>query len=96
VLVVKVETKEQADRLNESGETDPYLAANGHVMIAALRFPREAIDQKEWPAADFPHPPKAVSVERDYGIGDEIRYDSWSAWCAPECDHRELGPLEDW
>lgn len=93
---MKVETKAEAARLNRNETTDPYLAANGHLMVAALRFPREAIDPVEWPPEQFPSPPTSVSREREYRVGDEIQYESWSAWCAPGCSHRELGPLPDW
>lgn len=83
----KVETQAEADALNASGETAPYYAANGHLMIASLRFPRE------YPGQD---PDDGRPVEREYRVGDEIRYDSWSAWCAPGCNHSELGSLPDW
>ncbi|MGV0985022.1 MAG: hypothetical protein ACOYB2_10735 [Limnohabitans sp.] len=79
---MKVETKAEADRLNRTGETEPYAAANGHLMIAALRFPTVEFEDGR--------------VEREYRVGDEIRYESWSAWCAPGCSHAELGPLPDW
>jgi hypothetical protein len=76
---MKVETKAEAKRLNRTGETEPYGAANGHLMIAALRFPKDDEGRK-----------------REYRVGDDIRYESWSAWCAPGCSHAELGPLPDW
>jgi len=91
---MKVETQQEADQLNESGAYGPYMAANGHLMMAELRWPREAIDQREWPAADYPFPPANVSTERDYRVGDEIRYTTWNAWCAPGCNHDS--PPEDW
>jgi len=94
--MAKVETQAEADELNRTETWGPYTAANGHLMVASLRFPREAIDQKEWPSEDYPYPPESVSTERDYRIGDEIRYSTWDAWCAPECNHDGLGPLEDW
>ena len=75
----RVETQEEADRLNKEEATDTYVAANGHLMRAPLIFPRDDEGQ-----------------ERFYEIGDEIRYTSWNAWCDERCDHREIGPLEDW
>lgn len=93
---MKVETQAEADRLNESGEYGPYLAANGHLMVAPLKFPREARDKAEWPPEDYPVPPASVSDERDYRVGDEVRYESWRAWCAQECDHSESGGPPDW
>jgi hypothetical protein len=75
----RVETNAEAAKLNRTGETAPYAAANGHLMIAALRFPRDE-----------------TGSEREYRVGDEIRYESWSAWCAPSCNHAEVGPLPDW
>lgn len=72
-----VETQAEADRLNETGTTEPYMAANGHRMIALLRFPKEPDGR-----------------ERDYRIGDEIRYTTWNAWCAPDCHHD--APPPDW
>jgi hypothetical protein len=69
----KVETQEEADRLNKDGTTEPYLAANGHMMVAPLRWPyHEACST-------------ACAHERDYVVGDEIRYTSWDAWCVADC-----------
>lgn len=79
--MAKVQTQEEANRLNREDEYGPYQAANGHIMIAPLRYPRD---------------PSSPSGEREYRIGDEIQYESWCAWCAPGCNHQELGPLEDW
>ena len=81
---MKVETQQEADKLNETEEYGPYRAANGHIMVAALRFPREEPNENGY------------REERNYRVGDEIRYTTWDAWCAPECNHQELGPLEDW
>lgn len=78
---MKVETRAEAARLNRTGQTDPYLAANGHRMIASLRFPR---------AGD------GFGDRRPYQVGDEIRSESWSAWCAPGCNHSELDDPEDY
>lgn len=69
---MKVETQAQADKLNETGELGPYLAANGHMMVAPVRFPDD----------------------RDYKVGDDIKYESWSAWCHESCNHTV--PPEDW
>lgn len=38
---MKVESQDEADELNETGEYGPYHAANGHLMMAELRFPRD-------------------------------------------------------
>jgi hypothetical protein len=74
---MRVETQAQADELNERGTLGPYLAANGHMMEANLRWP---LDEEKG--------------ERDYQVGDEIRYESWSAWCHGSCNH--TSPPEDW
>jgi len=96
-----VETQEQADQLNRDGTIGPYGAANGHVMVAPVFFPidRDAYDKAydEWARGDDDRrPPHRSSFERDYKIGDRVQYSSSNAYCAPGCDHRELGPLEDW
>lgn len=69
--------QEQANRLNESGMTDEYRAANWHLMRAPLLFPKDESGQ-----------------ERDYEVGDEIRYTSWNADCSENCRHDS--PPEDW
>lgn len=74
-----VETQQEADRLTRDETWGPYIAANGHLMVAPLRFPRDE-----------------EGHEREYRIGDEIRYESWRAWCAEECIHDGLGPLPDY
>lgn len=76
---MRVETRAEADQLNESETYGPYYAANGHFLMAVLRFPRDE-----------------EGHEREYRVGDEIRYESWSAWCAPDCNHEGLGPLPDY
>jgi hypothetical protein len=95
-----VETQAQADQLNRDETFGPYQAANGHLMIAPLLFPRdrdawnEACKKAE--AEDRRDPPFSA-FDRDYKIGDQIRYTSASAYCAPGCDHSESGPPpEDW
>ena len=85
----KVETQAEADKLNETEVYGPYRAANGHIMVASLLWPKTG-ETETW-ANGTKH-----SLERDYQIGDEIRYTTWDASCAPECNHRELGGLEDW
>ena len=82
-----VTTQAEADELNRKGVFGPYQAANGHQLYADLQYPRE------YPGQD---PDDGRPVEREYRVGDEIRYLQWSAWCAPECNHSELGPLPDW
>lgn len=77
---MKVIDEAHAKRLNDTGHTDPYLAANGHMMVAPLRNPIRG--GAERPIA--------------YRVGDEVRYDSWAATCAESCDHSESGPPEDW
>lgn len=85
---MQITTQAQADTLNRTGEYGPYHAANGHTMIAPLRYPKS----REW--IDDGNDERA---ERDYRVGDEIRYDSWAAWCAPTCYACGMGePLEDW
>jgi hypothetical protein len=74
----KVETAAEAAEPNRTGTFGPYRAANGHLMVAELRFPSDG-------PAD----------EREYRVGDEIRYVQWSAWCAPNCNHAGLGSLPD-
>lgn len=95
-----VETQAQADALNSAGAFGPYQAANGHVMIAPLHFPR---DREAWEAAcekaqaEGVRDPSFSAFDRDYRVGDQVRYDSSSAYCAPGCDHSESGPPpEDW
>lgn len=75
-----VQTQEEADRLNEEGTYGPYQAANGHLMLAPLRFPIEIHDGSRF--------------ERDYKVGDEIRYSSSDAWCDENCP--VLGSPPDW
>lgn len=84
---MNVETQAQADELNRTGLFGPYRAANGHTMIAPVRFPRVRGGSTE---------DGTGSVEVDYQPGDTIRYDSWAAYCADGCDHSESGPPEDW
>lgn len=73
----EVKTQAEADLLNLSGEYGPYRAANHHLMVAPLRWPRGADGN-----------------EREYRVGDEIKYDSWAARCDPGCRHYEAP--EDW
>lgn len=85
-----VQTQAQANNLNKTGTYGPYLAANGHTMLAQARLPVIGLDEDC--ASPCPLP-----IEREYRIGDEIRYESWSAWCASDCGAcREGYPLEDW
>lgn len=74
---MKVETQREADELNDTGTYGPYRAANGHLMVAELRFPVD-VD----------------GANREYRVGDEIRYTTWNAWCATTCNHD--APPEDW
>lgn len=77
-------TQVQADRLNETGVTEPYRAFNGHLMIAPVEFP---------PVVD----PKDRYDTREYKVGDRIRYTSFNAWCAENCAACAEGdPLPDW
>ena len=77
---MKIETQEQADRFNETMEYGPYVAANGHLMVAPLLLPKD--ENKE---------------EREYQVGDTIRYTSFNAWCAEGCRACAEGdPLPDY
>lgn len=81
--MAQVETQEQADRLNAQGHTDAYIAANGHTMEANLRFPRLTVDRTDG--------------ERDLRVGDDVRSESWSAWCVDSCGAcRDGEALPDW
>lgn len=72
-----VSTQDEANNYNENEVYGPYIAANGHLMVAPLRFPHDRDGH-----------------ERNFEIGDEIRYDSWQAWCDMGCKH--TSPPEDW
>jgi hypothetical protein len=105
---VRVETQEQADDLNKRGEYGPYLAANGHLMVAHVEQPRNAdthqfsaggLEDDKWQpdycARCGEHRDEGChDYYRPYRVGDRIRYDSWSAWCAKECHHD--APPPDW
>ena len=95
----QIETAAEASELNRSGQFGPYRAANGHLMIAPIRYP---IDEDAWrrsateAEAEGRGVPPRSAFERDLRVGDEVRYDSFAAWCAPSCNHDESGPAEDW
>lgn len=79
----KVVTAAQAARLNRTGEYGPYTAANGHSMVATLLWPAEYTDNGR--------------RERDYRVGDEIRYSTWDAGCTRTCGAcRDGDTLPDW
>lgn len=80
----KVQTQAEANRLNATGTYGPYLAANGHLMIANLIFPVDGHAV-------------ATGATRPYQVGDEIRYTQWDARCADTCRACAAGdPLPDW
>jgi hypothetical protein len=85
---MQVQNQAEANALNARGEYGPYRAANGHLMVAPLRYPRQ---QNPDYRADRDN---ERLLEREYRVGDLILYDSWAAWCAPNCNHD--APPEDW
>lgn len=46
--------------------------------------------------AELRFPRDEEGNEREYRVGDDIRYVQWSAWCHESCDHDGLGPLPDY
>lgn len=74
---MKVQNQAQANELNTSGKYGPYLAANGHMMVARLTWPKDE-----------------EGYERNFEVGDDIRYSSWDADCHESCRHD--APPEDW
>lgn len=104
-----VNTLSEQSRLNAEGTYGPYRAANGHIMVARLVFPRDfdvpchnchgtGLIDGEYVCGFCKG--KGSGAERPYKIGDEIKYNSFSAWCDSSCYESgacgEGLPLEDW
>lgn len=81
-----IATAAEAARLNESGLTDPYVAVNGHRMVAPVTRPGDRYD-------------KLLGIwtgGRDLVVGDEINYRSAEAYCVDGCPACADGePLPD-
>lgn len=103
---MNVETQKQADELNASGIYGPYRAANGHLLEANLRRPRDegpcsncggtgTTDNGEYICGWCKG--QGTGAPREYRVGDRIDYSQATAWCANNCPACAEGdPLPDW
>lgn len=91
----QVTTQGQANQLNRDGTYGPYLAFNGHLLVAPVERP--IADDAPERDADGERIPWSRRERRGYRVGDEIRYLQHAARCTDRCRACAGGePLPDW